>query len=208
MQIVVHCNETQKEELTSQGVQPGINVIWVFEKVELERHKTADVIIDLLFEKENLYLLKGLRGLKIINSVIDTLAETDASFVRFNGWPTFLNTHILEASAVHADLKKLTETVFSFFNKTVEWLSDEPGFVTPRVVSMIINEAYFALAEEVSTKEEIDLAMKLGTAYPFGPFEWSEKIGIKNIAALLKKLSVQQPRYTPAPLLLQQAHLI
>jgi 3-hydroxybutyryl-CoA dehydrogenase len=70
---------------------------------------------------------------------------------------------------------------------------------------MIINEAYLALAEGVSTKEEINTAMKLGTAYPFGPFDWAEKIGLKNIALLLQKLSSTQPRYTPAAGLLQEA---
>ena len=48
---------------------------------------------------------------------------------------------------------------------------DIPGFISARVVSMIINEAYFALEEEVSSKEEIDTAMKLGTNYPYGPFD-------------------------------------
>ncbi len=45
-------------------------------------------------------------------------------------------------------------------------------------MAMIINEAWHALAEEVSTKNEIDTAMKLGTNYPYGPFEWAEKIGL------------------------------
>jgi 3-hydroxybutyryl-CoA dehydrogenase len=66
---------------------------------------------------------------------------------------------------------------------------------------MIINEAFFALGENVSTKEEIDLAMKSGTNYPYGPFEWSEKIGVENILNLLKKLSEKEERYFPAPTL-------
>jgi 3-hydroxybutyryl-CoA dehydrogenase len=71
---------------------------------------------------------------------------------------------------------------------------------------MIINEAYFALADDVSTKEEIDIAMKMGTAYPYGPFEWGNKIGLQNIVTLLQKLSVQQPRYAPCELLVHQAN--
>ena len=46
-----------------------------------------------------------------------------------------------------------------------------------------------------STKEEIDIAMKLGTGYPFGPFEWGEMIGLSRIAELLKKLSYDNPVY-------------
>jgi 3-hydroxybutyryl-CoA dehydrogenase len=69
---------------------------------------------------------------------------------------------------------------------------------------MIINEAYLALGEEVSTIPEIDTAMKLGTNYPNGPFEWCDLIGAANVSALLEKLSQQNTRYTPAPLLKQK----
>lgn len=209
MEIVVRCNEAQRAELESSGLQTDLNAAWVFEKVDLLSHKSVDIILDLLFENtaDNRSLLQQASGLKIINSVIHTVAETDPSFIRINGWPTFLKSGIIEASCLHGDLKKLAETFFSCFNKTVAWLPDEPGFVTPRVVSLIINEAYFAMAEGVSTRSEIDTAMKLGTAYPYGPFEWSEKIGLKNVEALLRTLSKTQPRYAPAPLLVQQAAL-
>jgi 3-hydroxybutyryl-CoA dehydrogenase len=70
---------------------------------------------------------------------------------------------------------------------------------------MIINEAYFALEENVSTKEEIDIAMKLGTNYPYGPFEWAKKIGLKNVVRLLTELSLSEKRYQPAGLLLKEA---
>ena len=76
--------------------------------------------------------------------------------------------------------------------------ADDYGFIAARIIAMIINEAYYALEENVSTKEQIDIAMKLGTNYPYGPFEWSEKIGIEKIYLLLEKLSVQNKRYTIA----------
>ena len=72
------------------------------------------------------------------------------------------------------------------------------GLLQARIIAMIINEAYYALEENVSTKEQIDIAMKLGTNYPYGPFEWSEKIGIEKIYFLLEKLSAQNKRYTIA----------
>ena len=70
-----------------------------------------------------------------------------------------------------------------------------------RIIAMIVNEAYFALGDGISTKEEIDTAMKLGTNYPYGPFEWSEKIGLKKIYALLQNLGNSGERYLVAPLL-------
>jgi 3-hydroxybutyryl-CoA dehydrogenase len=207
MQIVVCGNESQRNELYGVGSAEPETAVWVFEKVDLLHYQTADVVVDLLYEntRANNALLRQIHGLKIINSVVDTLAETNTDFVRINGWNTFLKNNIIEASCHHADLKKLAEGVFSRFGKTLAWLPDEPGFVVPRVVSLIVNEAYFALREGVSTRAEIDTAMQLGTAYPFGPFEWSEKIGLQNIVALLQQLSTRQSRYTPAPLLLQAA---
>ena len=70
--------------------------------------------------------------------------------------------------------------------------------ITPRVIAMIINEAYFTLQAGVSTKEEIDTAMKLGTNYPYGPFEWADKIGLNRIKTLLQTLSKTDTRYLPA----------
>jgi 3-hydroxybutyryl-CoA dehydrogenase len=101
--------------------------------------------------------------------------------------------------------KNEAERILGILNRKAEWVPDIKGFTSARVVSMIINEAYFALEENVSTKEEIDIAMKLGTNYPYGPFEWSKKIGLKNIAALLTELSLTEKRYQPAALLLKEA---
>ncbi len=48
------------------------------------------------------------------------------------------------------------------------------GFIFPRTIVQIINEAYFALEEGVASREDINRAMKFGVNYPKGPFEWSE----------------------------------
>jgi 3-hydroxybutyryl-CoA dehydrogenase len=47
--------------------------------------------------------------------------------------------------------------------------------------------------------------MKLGTNYPYGPFEWSRLIGLQNIADLLLTLGAGQPRYQPCEALLREA---
>ena len=71
---------------------------------------------------------------------------------------------------------------------------------------MIINEAFYAKEENISTENEIDIAMKLGTNYPYGPFEWAREIGIKNIYDLLFSLSKNDGRYKPAALLGKKAN--
>ena len=205
MQVVVLTNEILKEELLSNVSSFEEEVVWIEKLSQFNENKEADVFIDLLFEKDHINELKELLPkLVIINSVEDTLSKTDLSFVRLNGWPTFLKASVIEASSLNETNKQKTEKVFSYFNRKIEWLDDVAGFVTPRIISMIINEAFIALKEGVSTKEEIDAAMKLGTNYPYGPFEWADKIGIKKIASLLQVLSKNETRYTPSSLLTQQ----
>jgi 3-hydroxybutyryl-CoA dehydrogenase len=68
---------------------------------------------------------------------------------------------------------------------------------------MVINEAYYTLQEKTATTADIDLAMKLGTNYPYGPFEWAARIGLENIYQLLQAVyaDTQDERYRICPLL-------
>jgi len=76
------------------------------------------------------------------------------------------------------------------------------GFVFPRTIVQIINEAYFALEEGVADKEDINRAMKFGVNYPKGPFEWcsGKELYVKT---LLQELfsKTQDLRYLPSKLL-------
>ena len=202
MPIVVLTDENLKQELLNDVKILEEEVIYIKDIGEFHEHK-ADAFIDLLFQESHIGTLKQLLpGPVIINSVSRTLAETNTSFVRINAWPTLLKSPVIEASALEKSNIEKTESIFSYFNKKIEWLPDEIGFITPRVISMIINEAFMAFEENISTKEEINTAMKLGTNYPYGPFEWAEKIGLDKISSLLLRLSKEQTRYQPSSSLL------
>lgn len=203
MQIIVLADDKQRRELCND-LAAGAGVVFVNHEADFLHHSDAAVFMDLSFINEDsrkALLARLLPKPVIVNSVADTLAQINPSFVRINGWATFLSSPLIEASCSNDGVKKEVEGAFSVFNKRMEWLPDEPGFVAARVVSMMVNEACLAVKEGVSTKEEINTAMKLGTAYPYGPFEWAEKIGVHNVVALLKKLSATEPRYTPSDLL-------
>jgi 3-hydroxybutyryl-CoA dehydrogenase len=188
MQVVVIADEILKDELTNNSSVTG-EIIWIEDISQLEKFPKAGVIIDLLFEIEHLSTLQNLvPHLVIVNCVEKKLSQINSSFIRINGWPGFLQSSIIEASTLDESNKPVAENIFALFKKKLEWLPDEVGFVTPRVISMIINEAFIALKEGVSTKEEIDIAMKLGTNYPYGPFEWYEKIGTQKVDSLLHYL--------------------
>jgi 3-hydroxybutyryl-CoA dehydrogenase len=204
MKIAVIADADGKEELLAQGMPEGVDLCWQEEPVPVAG---ADGYIDLLFHpaEERINKLAALLpATVIVNAVNSTTAELPQGFTRINGWKTFLKRSLVEATAKEGD-RAAAERIISAFNKTIEWVPDSRGFITARVISMIINEAWFALEEKVSTKEEIDTAMKLGTNYPYGPFEWGEKIGLKNIVELLNMLAQTNSRYKPAALLEKQA---
>ena len=208
MRLVVLTNEQLKEELLSNGVSAYCKIDWINSPEEFLSHTDADAVIDLLFEHNgydvshlNNYLTKPV----FVNSMNKTIVKIGLPFIRINAWPGFLKRNIAEVSIADEVNKNKAEKILSLLNRKAEWVPDVKGFISSRVISMIINEAYFTLEENVSTKEEIDIAMKLGTNYPYGPFEWSKKIGLEKIAGLLKELSITEKRYEPSSLLLKEA---
>ena len=204
MKIVVIADDEAKNELLAQGTVDPVELIWQQAPAAIPG---ADAYLDLLFtpgtERIN-KLREFLPAPVIVNSVITTTNMLPAGFTRINGWKTFLKRPVVE-TAESVTNNDSVAMVFSAFNKTIEWVPDIPGFITARVISMIINEAWFTFEEKVSTKAEIDTAMKLGTNYPYGPFEWGEKIGLKNVYELLNTLAATNSRYQPAALLQKQA---
>ena len=206
--MVVLTNEQLKEELLWNGISDDCKIDWINYPKELLLHTDADAVIDLLFEYNGYdvsHLTNYLRRPVFVNSINKTIVEIGWPVIRINAWSGFLKRNIAEVSGTDDINKNEAEKILSLLNRKAEWVPDIKGFISARVVSMIINEAYFAFGEDVSTKEEIDIAMKLGTNYPYGPFEWSSKIGLKHIYNLLKKLSEEDKRYIVAPLLEEEA---
>lgn len=204
MKMVVVTDDLLKEELLAQGLQDGVPVEWMN---ELPDSGAADCYIDLLFTNtpQRIQALQKLRPAIVMVNAVTTLNQLPENFVRINGWPGFLKRSIVEATCGDQLMKAGAEKIIANFNKTTEWVPDKAGFITATIISMIINEAYFALGENVSTKEDIDIAMKLGTNYPFGPFEWAQKIGVARVCELLSALAATNPRYRPATLLQKEA---
>lgn len=168
----------------------------------------ADVVFDFSEEhsRESVeFYGKQSETVVFLNTVFTTLSQvldgqsTQASIVGFCGLPTFFNREILEVAIPNNLHRARLDAVAQALNLKYVVVKDQVGFVTPRVVCMIINEAFDALKSAVASREDIDLSMKLGTNYPFGPFEWSERIGLENVRKLLSSVEIAtgDVRYRP-----------
>jgi 3-hydroxybutyryl-CoA dehydrogenase len=160
--------------------------------------------IDLSFEEQpdHLGVLENFQqqgGIVVVAAQLKTCENLPTGFIRMNAWSGFLDKPCVELAGEATPAQEQLTLFFKSVGRTTEWVNDQIGFIAPRVIACVINEAYLALQEGVSTKDQIDTAMQLGTNYPHGPFAWAEKIGKKKIVALLTALSMDFPRYTPAP---------
>ena len=200
MQIQIKASAEQKAILFLKNIDASIKILW-FENEIVD----ADAYIDLEVENESLAFQFINNKPVIVNSVITLCKNLPNNYCRINAWNTFLDKEKIEASTLNENLKSIFQKILWAIGFKVFFVTDIVGLISLRAIAMIINEAYFGLMDEISTKQEIDIAMKLGTNYPYGPFEWGEKIGLKNIEKLLIELAKTDTRYIPCELLLQEA---
>lgn len=150
------------------------------------------------------------------SSVTVTIAEqatwmkTPERLIGIGAFPTFLKGSLIEFTASNftdSSTRSAAEQFATAIGKEAIFVHDSIGLVMPRILSMLVNEACFAMMEGVATGTDIDTAMKLGTNYPLGPLEWGERIGAKNILAVMESLHKQagEERYRIAPLLQKAA---
>lgn len=180
---------------------------------ELEKHlPQANVVFDFLLQgsPERLSSYADKAGLVVFCSAVKVqlaaLAQNKqiaCDLVGFNGLPSMINRQYLEVSLLHAHSVTKLDEICKALGTEYLVVEDRVGLVTPRVICMIINEAYYTLQEGTANMRDIDLGMKLGTNYPFGPFEWSERLGLKNVYETLDAVyqDTRDERYKICPLL-------
>jgi 3-hydroxybutyryl-CoA dehydrogenase len=197
MIVAILANELTRAEIQRKGIPPGIEITWV-DSLSSLRMTEADAWFDLQFrnDPERTAQLKGLNPL-FIGAIEVTTKSLPQNSIRINSWPGMIERSIVEIASGNENNIKEAASILNELKWAFEVTPDIPGFISARVLAEIINEAYFTLEAGTSTKKEIDTAMKLGTNYPNGPFQWCEIIGIKNVYDLLLEISVTDDRYIP-----------
>lgn len=181
---------------------------------DTQSHADFDVFIDLDFDENFTNLVSYSTNTKTIFlvsavniSLEGAFAENkikynDLKIIGINSLPTMVDRKTLEYTNPYNI--EIPSDLFETLSYTTSTKVDSRvGLVTPRIICMIINEAFYTVQEETANAEDIDTAMKLGTNYPKGPFEFLELIGIKNVYNTLTAVynDTHEERYKVCPLL-------
>ncbi len=215
MKIFARGEKIRTDEL--QNRLSGLNCEWL---VVDELHtipnqiESFDILFDLNFDEQqnNLASYAGLKGKPVIVSAAKkSLARqqneygkpVDCVLIGINALPTFINRNLAEVSVLHEEDATKLQTLFAQLDWPYKLVSDRVGFVTPRIIMMIMNEACYTVQEGTASMKDIDISMKLGTNYPFGPFEWANRIGVKHVYETLDAVyaDTHDERYKICPLL-------
>ncbi|CAI5454032.1 unnamed protein product [Caenorhabditis angaria] len=88
--------------------------------------------------------------------------------------------------------------------KTTVACKDTPGFIVNRLLVPYMFEALRLYERGDASKEDIDVAMKLGAGYPMGPFELCDYVGLDTVKFIMEGWHQQYPNdptFKTSPLL-------
>jgi 3-hydroxybutyryl-CoA dehydrogenase len=211
--IILICSDAQVKAFQTRFTDVNLHAFASFEAVPQDLWIKAQALIDCSLEISDAQLAfytQEIDGVVLVNGVannvlsaFNALKDGKAAVATMNLWPTFVELPKAEISVPLEKHQHSIQQFFESFNWPFEKVACRVGLVTPRVIAMIINEACYTVQEGTAVIKDIDLAMKLGTNYPFGPFEWANRIGIENVYGTLAAMyqDTQEERYKICPLL-------
>jgi 3-hydroxybutyryl-CoA dehydrogenase len=153
----------------------------------------------------------------IVSSSVTVSATEQSSWIKhksrlvgFCSLPTLIETGLVEVAPTvfsPAETIQVVQRFFKSVGKEIELVQDRVGMVFPRIICQIINQAAFALQEEIAAPQDIDMVMRVGANFPLGPIEWADKLGMQHVYAVLSALhrDLGDERYRISPLLRQMA---
>ncbi len=122
-----------------------------------------------------------------------------------NPVPVMKLVEIIRGLETSDEVYAAVEEMSRVIGKTPVEVNDFPGFVSNRVLQVMINEAIFCLYEGIAEPKAVDTVMMLGMNHPMGPLALADLIGLDTVLAILEVLydGYQDPKYRPCPLLKQ-----
>lgn len=122
----------------------------------------------------------------------------------FNPVPVMKLVEVIKIDKTNsATFEKLVAFGKSVGKTTVE-CKDTPGFIVNRLLVPYLGESIRMLERGDASKEDIDVAMKLGCGHPMGPLTLADYVGLDTTKFILDGWHHRypdEPRFAPIPLL-------
>lgn len=130
---------------------------------------------------------------------ISDIASSTNRLDRFGGLHFFNPVPMMKLVEVIGTSATSQETFDSLLNfskalgKTPVSCKDTPGFIVNRLLVPYMMEALRLHERGHGSKEDIDIAMKLGAGYPMGPFELADYVGLDTVKFIIDGWSEKEP---------------
>jgi len=207
----------EKEKITALQRQAAVEIPMV---TTLGPAGAADVIIEAAIEnvdlklrlfseidqqaKSNAILASNTSSISITKIAVTTRNPQNVIGMHFmNPVPLMKLVELIRGIATSDEtMRSAIELCIAMGKEPVE-AKDSPGFISNRILCPMINEAIFALQEDIGTPEAIDSVMKLGMNHPIGPLALCDLIGLDVVLNVMEVLQrdLGDDKYRPAYLL-------
>ncbi|KAJ3290483.1 hypothetical protein HDU79_003192 [Rhizoclosmatium sp. JEL0117] len=119
-------------------------------------------------------------SLPIAEIAKSTLSRRDrfAGLHFFNPVPQMKLVEIVRTKELSQDVFVGLKQLVKDMDKVGVECKDTPGFIVNRLLVPYMLEAVRLVERGDATKEDVDIAMKLGAGYPMGPFELADYVGL------------------------------
>ncbi|MEM3667599.1 MAG: 3-hydroxyacyl-CoA dehydrogenase NAD-binding domain-containing protein, partial [Thermoplasmatales archaeon] len=187
---------------------------------DLKSFEDCDIIIEAVVEnyKEKTEFFKKIENFVgddvLIGSNTSSISITSLASVlrkpeRFLGIHFFNPVPLMNLVELIKGMRTSDETISrgKEFSKSIKKefvvVNDSPGFVTTRIIVMLVNEGAFEYSEGLASKEDIDKALKLGGNFPMGPLTLGDLIGLDTVVNIMDTMyeAFKDPKYRAAPIL-------
>ncbi|WP_087690085.1 3-hydroxybutyryl-CoA dehydrogenase [Pandoraea sp. PE-S2R-1] len=180
----------------------------------------ADIVIEAATENFDLKvkILKQLQGVAKADAILASntssisitklaaVVENPSQFIGmhfFNPVPLMALVEIIRGLQTSDETHARVDALARQVGKSPITVKNAPGFVVNRILVPMINEAFFVLAENLATPEEIDEGMKLGCNHPIGPLALADMIGLDVCLSVMNVFyeEFEDSKYRACPLL-------